>query len=69
MGLTIFDAGIIGGGFFGLAGIFFPKFLFYISYPVGEKEYDKKDAWKYRLTGVVMTLFAFGFYYYDNFIR
>jgi len=38
----ILDFGIIGGGFIGLVGIFFPEFLYKFANFVSEKPYHKK---------------------------
>ena len=40
----ILDFGIIGGGFVGLIGIFFPEFLYKFANPVSETPYNEKDA-------------------------
>ena len=67
--LEVLDFGIIGGGFIGLIGIFFPQFLYKFANPASEKPYSKKDAWKYRLSGLIIVLFGVAFYVYDNYFR
>ena len=69
MGLSILDVGIIGGGFIGLIGIIFPQFLYKFANPASEKPFDKKEAWKYRLGGLIIVIIGILFYLYDNFIR
>jgi membrane protein YqaA with SNARE-associated domain len=66
----ILDFGIIGGGFVGLMGIFFPEFLYKFANFASEKQYDKKkDAWKYRLGGFVIVVLSVAFTIYDTFFR
>ena len=69
MTLSILDAGIIGGGFIGLAGVFFPKFLFMYTHQTGEKVYDKKESLKYRFGGFIIFAAAVAFYVYDNYFH
>ena len=69
MALTILDVGILGGGLIGLAGIFFPEFLWKFVNPATEKTYNKKEALKYRLLGLIIVLIGIAFYLYDNFYR
>jgi len=65
----ILDFGIIGGGFVGLIGIFFPEFLYKFANPVSETPYNEKDAWKYRLGGLIIVLIGIAFYIYDNYFH
>ena|SRR3989338_5019444 len=65
----LLDFGLIGGGFIGLIGIFFPQFLFKCTHIASEEKYNKKDSWKYRLGGFLIVIMAFAFYIYDNFVR
>ena len=66
---SLLDFGLIGGGFIGLVGIFFPEFLHkYVNFPI-EKPYDKKDAWKHRLWGAAIVLIGIAFYIYKRVYR
>ena len=65
----ILDFGIIGGGFVGLIGIFFPEFLYKFANPVSETPHNEKDAWKYRLGGLIIVLIGIAFYIYDNYFH
>ena len=64
---NLLDFAIISGGIFGLIGIFFPEFLFKIANPASGLKYDKKDAWKYRVLGVLIVIMGIAFYVYDNY--
>lgn len=59
----------IGGGLIGIIAIFYPEFLFKYTHIASEEVYDKKDAWKYRLTGIILVIVGIAFYIYDNFYR
>ena len=69
MTLSILDSAIIGGGLFGLLGIFFPEFLYNLANSPSETKYNKKDALKVRLWGVIILVFSIVFYIYDNYFR
>ena len=66
---NILDVGIIGGGFIGLIGIFFPEFLYKFANPTSETKYNKQDGWKYRLWGITIVIISIIFYVYDNYVR
>jgi len=70
MVLSILDVGIIGGGFIGIAGIFFPEFLYKYANFASEVPYDKKKhALKYRLGGLALVIMSIAFYIHSNFYR
>ena len=64
---NLLDIGIISGGVIGLIGIFFPEFLYKFANPTSEIPYNKKNAWKYRLGGLIIVLIGIAFYVYDNY--